>query len=140
MLANGTQAPDTAVPDEAITPLMRGLTVLRRLTEADSSRATARRALITLEHLGCVTEHDRVFRLAPRFLSLSCPPLSRSTLREIATPHPSTLSQLPHASTSLAVLTGDDTQHTARVAANRLMSVNITVGTRLPRTQPRWAG
>jgi IclR family pca regulon transcriptional regulator len=96
------------------------------------ARATARRALITLEHLGYVTTHDRVFRLTPRVLGLGFPPLSRTTLAGIADPHLTELSQRLHDSVSLAVLAGDKIQYTGRVATSRVMSVNITVGTRLP--------
>ncbi|MEU9137419.1 hypothetical protein AB0D33_15855 [Streptomyces sp. NPDC048404] len=51
----------------------------------EPAESTHRRALITLEHLGYVTTHDRVFRLTPRVLSLGFPPLSRATLPEITT-------------------------------------------------------
>ncbi|OUD00880.1 IclR family transcriptional regulator domain-containing protein, partial [Streptomyces swartbergensis] len=53
---------------------------------------------------------------------------------EIAQPHLSDLTSRIHESTSLAVLSdsGEEIQYTARVATGRVMSVNITVGTRLP--------
>ncbi|MFD0070199.1 IclR family transcriptional regulator C-terminal domain-containing protein, partial [Streptomyces sp. NPDC127574] len=57
---------------------------------------------------------------------------SRPTLPPIAAPHPPPLSQPPPSSVSLAVLTGDEIQYTGRVSTSRVMSVNITVGTRLP--------
>ena len=130
---------------EFVESLARGLTVITSfgegrceltLTEVAEAtglaRATARRALITLEHLGYVTTRGRFFRLTPRVLGLGFPPLSRTTLSDIATPHLVALSDRVHESTSLAVLTGDDIQYTARVAPSRIMSVNITVGTRLP--------
>lgn len=128
-----------------IESLARGLTVLTAfgpgraeltLTAAAEAtglaRATARRALITLEHLGYVTSRGRAFRLTPRVLALGFPPLSRTTLPQIAAPHLTALSRQVHDSASLAVLAGDDIQYTARVATSRVMSVNITVGTRLP--------
>ncbi|RFC73273.1 IclR family transcriptional regulator C-terminal domain-containing protein [Streptomyces sp. AcE210] len=96
------------------------------------ARATARRALITLEHLGYVASRGRGFRLTPRVLALGFPPLSHLTLAEIATPHMRALSDRLHDSVSLTVLDGDDIRYTARVATSRVMSVNISVGTRFP--------
>ncbi|MFB6676776.1 IclR family transcriptional regulator C-terminal domain-containing protein [Streptomyces sp. NPDC056390] len=96
------------------------------------ARATARRALITLEHLGYVASRGRGFRLTPRVLALGFPPLSHLTLAEIATPHMRALSAQLHDSVSLTVLDGDDIRYTARVATSRVMSVNIAVGTRFP--------
>lgn len=99
------------------------------------ARATARRALITYEHLGLVRQsREGAFPLTPRVLSLGYPPLSRTTLPRIAAPHLTELADRIHESTSLAVLTpaGDEIQYTACVATTRVMSVNITVGTRFP--------
>ncbi|MER6125447.1 IclR family transcriptional regulator C-terminal domain-containing protein [Streptomyces sp. NPDC001795] len=144
-LATWTGASKQELGREFVESLARGLTVITAFGEGRSeltltevaeatglARATARRALITLQHLGYVTAHDRVFRLTPRVLGLGFPPLSRTTLSDIATPHLNALSQLVHESASFAVLTGDDIQYTARVAPSRIMSVNVTVGTRLP--------
>ncbi|WSQ09853.1 helix-turn-helix domain-containing protein [Streptomyces sp. NBC_01231] len=133
-----------------IESLARGLTVLTAfgedrpaltLTEVAKAtglaRATARRALITYEHLGLVTAGPhRTFALTPRVLSLGFPPLSRTSLPRIAAPHLADLAARLHESTSLAVLspTGEEIQYTARAAAQRVMSVDITVGTRLPAT------
>ncbi|MEU0073628.1 IclR family transcriptional regulator C-terminal domain-containing protein [Streptomyces sp. NPDC006332] len=133
---------------EFIESLARGLTVLTAfgedspaltLTEVAKAtglaRATARRALITYEHLGLVSAGPhRTFALTPRVLSLGFPPLSRTSLPRIAGPHLADLAARLHESTSLAVLspTGEEIQYTARSAAQRVMSVDITVGTRLP--------
>ncbi|MFJ8363139.1 IclR family transcriptional regulator C-terminal domain-containing protein [Streptomyces sp. NPDC093984] len=144
-LAAWTGASKQELGREFVESLARGLTVITSFGEGRSeltltevaeatglARATARRALITLEHLGYVTVHGRFFRLTPRVLGLGFPPLSRTTLSDIATPHLTALSYRVHESTSLAVLTGDDIQYTARVAPSRIMSVNIRVGARLP--------
>ncbi|WP_438303663.1 IclR family transcriptional regulator domain-containing protein [Streptomyces sp. HUAS TT11] len=144
-LATWTGASKQELGREFVESLARGLTVITSfgegraeltLTEVAEAtglpRATARRALITLEHLGYVTARDRVFRLTPRVLGLGYPSLSRVTLPDIAAPHLTALSEQVLESTSLAVLTGDEIQYTARVAPSRIMSVNFTVGTRLP--------
>ncbi|WP_435862988.1 IclR family transcriptional regulator domain-containing protein [Streptomyces massasporeus] len=146
-LALWTGASKQQLGREFIESLARGLTVLTAfgegrpeltLTEVSQAtglaRATARRALITYEHLGLVAAAGRTFTLTPRVLSLGFPPLSRTSLPEIAQPHLADLTSRIHESTSLAVLSdsGEEIQYTARVATGRVMSVNITVGTRLP--------
>ncbi|NBE52950.1 IclR family transcriptional regulator domain-containing protein [Streptomyces boluensis] len=125
--------------------LARGLTVLTAFDEGRDAlgltavaeatglaRATARRALLTFEHLGLVRRDERAFRLTPRVLDLGHAPLSRTTLPDIAAPHLAALVRSVHDSASLAVLDGDAIRYTARVATSRIMSVHITIGTRLP--------
>ncbi|MFJ9904966.1 IclR family transcriptional regulator C-terminal domain-containing protein [Streptomyces sp. NPDC101152] len=144
-LATWTGASKQELGREFVESLARGLTVLTAFGEGRSAltltqvaqatglpRATARRALITYEHLGLVRAEDRLFAPTPRVLSLGFPPLSRTSLPEIAAPHMTELAARVHESTSLSVLSGTDIQYTARVATRRVMSVDITVGTRLP--------
>ncbi|MFI2031777.1 IclR family transcriptional regulator domain-containing protein [Streptomyces buecherae] len=144
-LADWTHASKQELGAEFVESLARGLTVLTAFDQGRDqltlaaiasatglARATARRALITLEHLGYVAAEAGRFRPTPRVLALGYPPLSRTTLAEIAAPHLKTLVQRVHDSASLAVLDGDDIRYTARVATGRVMSVNITLGTRFP--------
>ncbi|MFF8228970.1 IclR family transcriptional regulator domain-containing protein [Streptomyces caelestis] len=147
-LALWTGASKQQLGRDFIESLARGLTVLTAFSEGRPeltltevaqatglARATARRALITYEHLDLVTTPSpRTFTLTPRVLALGFPPLSRTSLPEIAQPHLADLTSRIHESTSLAVLSdsGEEIQFTARVATGRVMSVNITVGTRLP--------
>lgn len=145
-LATWTGASKQELGREFVESLARGLTVLTAFGEGRAeltltevaqatglARATARRALITYEHLGLVTPSgDRRFALTPRVLSLGFPPLSRTTLPDLALPHLTALASRIHESASLAILVGDDIQYTARVATSRVMSVNIAVGTRFP--------
>ncbi|MEU1554026.1 IclR family transcriptional regulator C-terminal domain-containing protein [Streptomyces scabiei] len=146
-LAAWTGASKQELGREFIESLARGLTVITSFGEGRAeltltevarttglARATARRALITLEHLGYVESSDRLFRLTPRVLGLGYPPLSMLPLPRIAAPHLAELSARVHDSASLAMLTegGDEVQYTARVATSRIMSANITLGTRLP--------
>lgn len=145
-LATWTGASKQELGREFVESLARGLTVLTAFGEGRAeltltevaqatglARATARRALITYEHLGLVIPSgDRRFALTPRVLSLGFPPLSRTTLPELALPHLTALAARIHESASLAILVGDEIQYTARVATSRVMSVNIAVGTRFP--------
>ncbi|UIX33372.1 IclR family transcriptional regulator domain-containing protein [Streptomyces sp. GQFP] len=144
-LAAWTGASKQELGREFIESLARGLTVLTAFGESRAeltltevaratglARATARRALITYEHLGYVESQGRTFTLTPRVLSLGFPPLSRTSLPEIASPHLAELAGRVQESASLAVLMDTEIQYTARVATRRIMSANITVGTRLP--------
>ncbi len=101
-------------------------------TATGLARATAGRALATLEHLGYVESAGRQFRLTPRVLELGFAHLSEATLPAIARPHLVSLGEAVRESASMAVLSGDDIQYVARVPTVRIMSVNITVGTRFP--------
>ncbi|MGW4049710.1 IclR family transcriptional regulator domain-containing protein [Streptomyces sp. NPDC004779] len=125
--------------------LARGLDVLRafgavrgpaRLTDlarlSGLPRATARRSLLTLLHLGHVREEPAGFVLLPRVLELGHARLSALTLPEIATPHLVRLVRTVRESASVAVLDGDDIRYVARVAGSRLLHIDIVVGTRLP--------
>ncbi|MFH9870125.1 IclR family transcriptional regulator C-terminal domain-containing protein [Streptomyces lydicus] len=96
------------------------------------ARATARRALITLAHLGYLTTDGKLFRLTPKVLELGFAHLSGLTLPAIAQPHLAALVERVHDSASMAVLSGDEIQYVARVPTVRIMSVNITLGTRFP--------
>ncbi|MFI6248624.1 IclR family transcriptional regulator C-terminal domain-containing protein [Streptomyces sp. NPDC051016] len=148
-LAIWTTASKHELGRDFVESLARGLTVLTAFGEGRSSltltdvakatglaRATARRALITYEYLGLVAAQDRRFTLTPRVLSLGYPPLSRTTLAHLATPHLRTLADRLHEPTALAVLVpGTDPaeiQYLAVAAATRVLTVDITVGTRLP--------
>ncbi|MET7850227.1 IclR family transcriptional regulator C-terminal domain-containing protein [Streptomyces avermitilis] len=144
-LAAWTGASKQELGREFVESLARGLTVITSFGEGRAeltltevaratglARATARRALITLEHLGYVTAQGGVFRLTPRVLGLGFPALSRTTLPDVAAPHLAALSQRVHESASLAVLAGDEIRYTARFTTSRVLSVHITVGTRLP--------
>lgn len=125
--------------------LDRGLAVLRTLSGQPSgltlsevavrtglSRAAARRFLHTLVQLGYVGAEAGAFSLRPRLLELGHGYLSGLELPEVAQPHLRALSEATGESTSVAVLDGADVVYIARVAAYRIMSVAIRVGTRFP--------
>ncbi|MET9137622.1 IclR family transcriptional regulator domain-containing protein [Streptomyces parvulus] len=147
-LAVWTGASKQELGREFVESLARGLTVLTAFGEGRAAltlteiaratgltRASARRALITHEHAGLVAPApDRTYALTPRVLSLGFPPLSRTSLPEIAQPHLTALAGRVHESAALAVLsdTGDEIQYTARAAGGRVLSARVTVGTRLP--------
>ncbi|MER6465974.1 IclR family transcriptional regulator C-terminal domain-containing protein [Streptomyces sp. NPDC001228] len=148
-LAAWTTASKHELGRDFVESLARGLTVLTAFGEGRAAltltdvakatglaRATARRALITYEHLGLVTARDRTFSLTPRVLSLGYPPLSRTTLARLAAPHLRALADRLHEPAALAVrVPGTDPaeiQYIATATASRVLTVDITVGTRLP--------
>ncbi|HEY0402510.1 MAG TPA: helix-turn-helix domain-containing protein, partial [Blastococcus sp.] len=102
---------------DTLQSLERGLTVLQvfsrdhpRLTLSEVARlagitrATARRILLTLQHLGYVRADGRQFSLTPRVLSLGFGYLSSLNLWEIAQPFMEQLVEQTHESCSAATL------------------------------------
>lgn len=125
--------------------LERGLLVIRTFSEeareqtladvaraSGLNRASARRFLLTLEKLGYVGTDGKKFWLRPRVLDLGYAYLSSLRLWDIAQPHMQSLVASVHESSSAAVLDGDDIVYVMRVPTKRIMTVNLTVGTRLP--------
>src|SRR5689334_21524410 len=130
---------------ENLQSLERGLSVLQvfssehpALTLSDvarlagTSRATARRILITLTSLGYVRADGRLFSLTPRVLSLGWGYLSSLNLWEIAQPFMEELVEQTHESCSAATLDLPDVVYVARVPTRRIMTIALAVGSRLP--------
>jgi len=125
--------------------LERGLEVIRALSlpgpgrtlsdvarDSGLTRASARRFLLTLEELGYVRSGDRRFALTPRVLELGYAFLSSLTLPQLAQPHLRELVQHVDESSSVSVLDGADVVYVAREPTQRIMTVAIPVGTRIP--------
>ncbi|WP_326627590.1 IclR family transcriptional regulator domain-containing protein [Nonomuraea fuscirosea] len=144
--ADGAQAAKRQLGMGFLQSLARGLAVLVALgsargglTLADCAkvtglpRASVRRAVQTLERLGYATATGGArFALLPRVLEFGYAHLSGLTFGEIVQPHLADLVARVRESASVAVLSGDDVVYVARVQTVSLMSVNLTVGTRLP--------
>jgi IclR family pca regulon transcriptional regulator len=132
-------------PREYVQGLERGLAVIRsfsaetpHLTIAQVAertgltRAVARRYLKTLEALGYVIQNNDRFSLTPRLLDLGFTYLSTLDVTSVVQPF---MEQVPDAlpeSCSVSVLDDHDVVYIARRAANRIMSINLAVGSRLP--------
>jgi IclR family transcriptional regulator, pca regulon regulatory protein len=125
--------------------LERGLAVIRafgaerpRLTLSEVARATGltraatRRFLFTLIELGYVGNDGREFWLRPRVLELGYAYLSSLSLADVAQPHMEEFVATVHESSSISVLDGDDIIYVVRVPVKRILTVTISVGTRLP--------
>jgi IclR family pca regulon transcriptional regulator len=125
--------------------LERGLAVIRafdgehpQLTLSEVARRTgltraaARRFLLTLAELGYVRTDGRLFSLRPRVLELGYAYLSSMSLPEVARPHLEALGAAVGESCSVSVLDGEEIVYVARVSSKRIMTIAISVGTRLP--------
>ena len=135
----------TTRPAEFVQSLERGLAVLRAfsadrpsMTLSDVARtthltrATARRLLLTFEALGYMRSDGRHFELTPRVLDLGYAYVSSLKLPDIAQPFMEELSERVHESVSAAVLDDDEIVYVARVPTKRIMTVSISLGSRLP--------
>lgn len=128
-----------------MTTLAKGLTVMRAfsgerpamtLSEtaavAGLTRATARRILRTLSALGYMAQEGRQFSLTPQVLEIGFGYLSAQSWVERALPLMKELSAGVQESCSAAILQGTDIVYVARVPTSRIMSVAVSVGSRLP--------
>jgi IclR family pca regulon transcriptional regulator len=138
------QPASPADPDFMLS-LARGLSVIRAfeagpapLSIAEAaritgmSRAAARRCLHTLEVLGYVASAGGGFELTPVVLSLGHSYLDSNAIARAAQPVLERVSAQVHESSSLAVLDGDEIVYVARAATQRILSISISVGSRLP--------
>ena len=109
-----------------------GVTVGDVAARTGLSRAAVRRLLITLELLGYAAHNGPVYRLNSRVLRLGFSFLSSYSLAALALPILEEISSAIHESSSLSVLEGDEIVYLARSATRRVMSVGLSVGSRLP--------
>jgi len=96
------------------------------------TRATARRFLLTLERMGHVASDGKRFWLTPHVLTLGYAYLSSLPWWHVAeVPMADVMHKLGETCAAAAL---DDTEiiYLARVPATRIMSVNLSVGSRLP--------
>lgn len=142
---NQTDRPAKPVEKERVQSLVRGLAVIQAfgqerqsmtLTEVAGAtgmtRAAARRFLLTLEDLGFVASDGKHFSLTPHILRLGYAYLSSMCWWHIAQPYMEEVAKKVQESCSAAALDGDEIVYVARVPASRIMSVNLSIGTRLP--------
>jgi IclR family pca regulon transcriptional regulator len=132
--------------EEYVQSLARGLAVIEAFGQshaaltlsevarrAEVSRAAARRLLHTLVHLGYAGFDGKTFELRPRVLNLGLAYMSSMGVWQVAQPYLEDLMRATRESCSVAVLDGADIVHVIRMpAAERLMSIAVKVGDRLP--------
>ncbi len=110
----------------------QGMTAARVAKKTGMSRAAVRRFLITLESLGHAENASGVYRLRPSILRIGCSYLSSTSLPALAQPILEQVSEKVHESTSLSALDGDNIIYLARHTSSRVLSVGLSVGSRLP--------
>jgi IclR family pca regulon transcriptional regulator len=137
--------PATEPSPNFVQSLARGLSVIEAmgtsggpmtLSEAavatGLSRAASRRLLLTLGELGYVAANGRKFHLTPRVLRLGYSYLASLPLTQVVVPHMERLVEAVHESCSVSVLDGHEIVYVARVPTKRIVTVNLSVGARLP--------
>lgn len=100
--------------------------------EAGLSRAAVRRLLLTLEMLGYAESSRRAYRLKTRVLKLGLSYLSSTSVIASAQPVLERISASLGESASMSMLDGDQIVYVARASASRVLSVGLSVGSRLP--------
>jgi IclR family pca regulon transcriptional regulator len=134
----------SADPDYMLS-LERGLAVIRSFgtgrgslsvaevaREVGISRAAARRCLHTLSVLGYASSANGAYELGPSVLTLGYAYLASTPAARVAQPILERVTDRLHESCSLAVLDGDEIVYIARSAAQRILSIGVTVASRLP--------
>lgn len=128
--------------------LERGLLVLtafekdeERLTQSQLARklelprATVRRALLTLTHMGYVVAEDKAYRLAPKVLTLASAYLTTNPASRVLQPVCDTLAEEFQASCTAAVLDGPDAVMVARALPRQALRIGQGIGFRVPATR-----
>ncbi|MFA3791299.1 IclR family transcriptional regulator C-terminal domain-containing protein [Aliiglaciecola sp. SL4] len=96
-------------------------------------RAKARRLLLTLHALGYIAKDGREFRLTPKVLRLGYAFNASNDHLDVVQHYLQSVTSELGESCSLSILDNDEIIYLVRSsAAHRLMSINITPGTRLP--------
>jgi IclR family transcriptional regulator, pca regulon regulatory protein len=144
--------PDTAPAEprdsddrDYVNSLARGLMVIRAFNRSRPSmtlsdvakrtginRAAARRFLLTLVREGYAESDGKYFRLRPKILELGFSALSSITFAEIAQPVMDELADRLDEMCLAAVLDGQWCIYVNRTTTQRVISVNLDVGSRLP--------
>lgn len=148
---NVTPVLDGAVPTEAVAPLMRGIAVLRQLTEAGGTlslsgleratglaRSTVDRITATLARMGYVRLDGRDAVLTPRLMELGNAYLAALRLPALLDAHADALADELDESVSLAVGDRDGIRFIHQATRRRAMSLSFRIGDLLPaeRTAP----
>jgi len=95
-------------------------------------RATARRCLLTLRELGYADYDGKYFQLTPRVLRLGTGALAAMPLPQIVQPWLDQLSERIGQSSSVSILDEIEIVYIARAAQQRVMSIGLMPGSRLP--------
>ncbi|TFZ51231.1 IclR family transcriptional regulator [Serratia proteamaculans] len=118
---------------QAFTPQRRLMSISQISQKTGIPRAAVRRCLYTLNKLGFVYAQDgKNFELRPRILTLAHAYLGATPLAKATQPVLKHISQLLNESCSIATLDGDNILYIARASAERIMTIDLNIGSRLP--------
>ncbi len=135
---------DSGGPDflEALARALRIVQVFnrdrRQLTLSDIAklvdlpRASVRRTLLTLVHLGFAETDGRVFRLTPRILTLAGAYLTSNSISDILQPAVERLAAEVGEACSAAVIDGENVIMIAHASPNRVTNLSAQIGFRVP--------
>ncbi len=111
----------------------REMTLSQVAERMNIDRAKARRFLLTLHSLGFIRRDGRMFALTPKVLTLGQAYTASNNYLAVVEHYLKDITQRLGESASLGKLDGQSVVYVARSpASHRLMSINITTGTRLP--------
>jgi IclR family pca regulon transcriptional regulator len=143
--SGGDGMPGSPLKRDLVAGLEKGLAVIEafdqerpRLTisqvaeRTGLTRAAARRYLITLAHLGFVTQDRKMFALTPRVLRLAQSYMHSARLPRVVQPEVQKLSQALKEASAAGVLDGADVISIAATAAGRVVSTTLQAGARVP--------
>jgi IclR family transcriptional regulator, pca regulon regulatory protein len=116
---------------ESFSPRKTRLTVTEAAESSGTSRASARRCLLTLTELGYLEFDGKYFRPQPRLLALSAGYSGTRSLPQLAQPFLEAARSRLGESISLAVLDRQSAFFVARSEAERLVTTGISLGTRI---------
>jgi IclR family pca regulon transcriptional regulator len=118
---------------QAFSQRKRQLTVSQISALVGISRAAVRRSLITLQRLGFAgTQDEHHYFLCSQVLSLGQAYFSSTPIARVAQPVLEQLSGILYESCSIATLDQYEVFYVARAAVSRIMSIDLSVGSRLP--------
>lgn len=108
------------------------LTIAEVAARAGLTRAAARRYLLTLAHLGYVSQDRKMFALTPKVLRLGQSYMHSARLPRIVQPELHKLAYALKEASSAGVLDGNDVICIAATSAGRVVSSTLQPGTRVP--------
>lgn len=130
---------------DIVTAFIKGLKVIKAFDEENTSmtltdvakkvditRSSARRLLLTLESLGYVKHYDNLFSLSPKIIELGYSFFASLPWTDLAYKSMKEVSDICKLSCSISVLDGTNITCIMRVAATRILSEGIHIGSRLP--------
>jgi IclR family transcriptional regulator, pca regulon regulatory protein len=108
------------------------MTISEVASHCDLTRAAARRYLITLRHLGFVTNDGKQFSLTAKVLRLAQSYMQSARLPHSVQPELHRLAYMLKESSAAGVLDGDDVLCVAALSVGRVVSSTLQPGTRVP--------